>query len=57
MSKSIELKNLNMSVEDFHRSVQIGLSIKMAKELKLPLPNFNEMTIEQIENYKKSLEL
>ena len=47
---------MNMSVDDLHRSIQTGLSMRMARKLEIPTPDFDKMTTEQIEKYKKSLE-
>jgi hypothetical protein len=49
--KQITLKNMNMSIADFHRACQTGLALRITRLLKLPKQDFDSMPIEEIEKF------
>lgn len=49
--KQINLKDINMTASDFHKACQIGLALRITRVLKFPKQDFENMTIEQVENF------
>lgn len=57
MSKTIEIRNMSMPPEAFHRAVQIGLARRECRERKVKVPDdyFENMTTEEVERWRKEV--
>ena len=55
MDRMVTLSNINIDINSFHKSIQIGLMKYYSRKLKINEVNIENMSILQIEDYVKEL--